>query len=53
MRADRAFLNDLAGLERMLFFHDQNNQRVSEALTNLHLVLDHLLGFEHGNEVTE
>ncbi|MEM8634073.1 MAG: hypothetical protein AAGF33_03770 [Pseudomonadota bacterium] len=47
MRANQAFLNDLARLELDYTFHVLGNQAVSTALSNLHVVLDGIASVQH------
>lgn len=47
MRANQRFINDLANFELEYSFHVLDNTNVSEALTQLHAVLDDILGLKH------
>lgn len=47
MRANQSYLNDLAHFEANFHWHIRDNRKVSEALAELHSVLDGILSHEH------
>ena len=47
MRANQAYLNELAYFESNFHYHTRDNRNVSRALAELHSILDGILGIEH------
>jgi hypothetical protein len=50
LRADQAFLNNYQTTQNSYIGHVQNNARVTESLTELHAILDEVLGIVHEQE---
>lgn len=50
MRSSQTYLNDLAHLEALFYYHIRDNENVSAALARLHSALDEILTVDHGED---